>query len=186
MNLVIKRFAVYFFATLMSLSFVSMSAQALEPSMTKAGEKLTLNGEGKRSKFGVKVYTAGLYLKSKSSNAKAIIGAQEPMAIRLRITSGLVSGEKLSSSVREGFVKSTGSKTAFKKEVDQLLGFFAAGVEKGDVFDLVYVPGTGVKTYKNGKLGMTTKGHNFKKALFGIWLGAKPAQKSLKSKMLGK
>ncbi|MEA3471658.1 MAG: chalcone isomerase family protein [Thermodesulfobacteriota bacterium] len=31
-----------------------------------------------------------------------------------------------------------------------------------------------------------TKGLEFKKALFGIWLGDKPAQRSLKKEMLGR
>ena len=47
------------------------------------------------------------------------------------------------------------------------------------------VPGKGVEAYKNGALASVTKGVEFKKALFGIWLGDKPAQKSLKKEMLG-
>jgi hypothetical protein len=35
----------------------------------------------------MKVYAVGLYLKQKSSDADAIMNADEPMAIRLQITS---------------------------------------------------------------------------------------------------
>ena len=59
-------------------------------------------------------------------------------------------------------------------------------IAEGDVFDIVYVPGTGVESYKNGKLQSTIKGLDFKKALFGIWLSKKPADVNLKKAMLGK
>ena len=44
----------------------------------------------------------------------------------------------------------------------------------------------GVIVNKNGKLLTTIRGLEFKKALFGIWLGEKPADKNLKKGMLGK
>ena len=39
--------------------------------------------------------------------------------------------------------------------------------------------------YKDGKEVGMIEGLDFKKALFGIWLGAKPADKGLKNEMLG-
>jgi hypothetical protein len=48
------------------------------------------------------------------------------------------------------------------------------------------VPGKGVESYKNGTLQGTIEGMDFKKALFGIWLGNKPADDDLKAAMLGK
>ena len=53
------------------------------------------------------------------------------------------------------------------------------------MFELVYVPGDGVRVIKNGKLGDTIGDRAFKEALFGIWLGDEPAQGSLKDDMLG-
>ena len=40
--------------------------------------------------------------------------------------------------------------------------------------------------YKNGAKKGSIDGHDFKKALFGIWLGKKPADDDLKEGMLGK
>ena len=53
------------------------------------------------------------------------------------------------------------------------------------MFDLVYLPGEGVRVLKNGEQKDTVGGLEFKKALFGIWLSDKPAQEDLKEKMLG-
>jgi hypothetical protein len=39
--------------------------------------------------------------------------------------------------------------------------------------------------HKNGKMLGTIEGLEFKKALFGIWLGNNPADKDLKAGMLG-
>ncbi|MGB0368446.1 MAG: chalcone isomerase family protein, partial [Flavobacteriales bacterium] len=64
--------------------------------------------------------------------------------------------------------------------------FKKSEIVEGNVFDIIYVPGTGVESYKNGQLEGTIEGMDFKKALFGIWLGEKPADGDLKEAMLGK
>ena len=66
--------------------------------------------------------------------------------------------------------------------------FYADPFKKGDEILLVYKPGIGTVFYKNKeKRGVISDSNkNFKKALFGIWLGDKPADKKLKMKLLGK
>jgi hypothetical protein len=53
------------------------------------------------------------------------------------------------------------------------------------MFDITYQE-AGVVVYKNKKELGTIQGLNFKKALFGIWLGKDPADSKLKKAMLGK
>ena len=48
-----------------------------------------------------------------------------------------------------------------------------------------YHKGDAVYLYKNGQKRGSFKGLSFKQALFGIWLGGKPADSSLKDDMLG-
>lgn len=99
------------------------------------------------------------------------------MALRLQITSGLVNSNNLSQAIRGGFDKSTGGKVAALKEnIDAFIHIF--GKEKimdGDIFDIWYIPGTGIQTSKNDKLQGTIEGIDFKKALFGIWLSNTPS-----------
>ena len=176
-----------------TLFFLASSAFALDaagvklPDTMKAGDQsLVANGGGKRTKIGMKVYVAALYLTKKGSDAAAIINADEPMAIKLQITSGLVTPDKMKDAIDEGFEKSTGGNTApIKAKIDAFTAIFK-DLSNGVVYDYVYVPGKGVEIYKNGNLASTIQGLDFKKALFGIWLGKDPAQGDLKDKMLGK
>lgn len=60
-------------------------------------------------------------------------------------------------------------------------------IKKGNVFDMIYVPGEGTYIYRNGALKTTIEGLAFKKALFGIWIIDKPSHgiESLRRGMLG-
>lgn len=153
--------------------------------LDSGGTKLVLNGSGARSKYYMKMYMAGLYLTKPSKDAKAIVAADEPMALRLEITSGMVTQEKLLESLDEGFEKSTGGKTEpLRKEIDAFRKALAGKINKGDVIDLVYLPGRGVNIAQNGKqLGLAPR-LEFKQALFGIWLSDNPADATLKRGLL--
>lgn len=174
-----------------SLFLSTFSAHALDgiPATFKAGgTNLTLNGKGKRTKFVITVYNAGLYVVNKSSNAQQIIDANEAMALRMKIKSGFASAEKMEAALMKGFNNSTRGNTGpIKAQIDQLINSaFKDKIKKGDIFDLVYTPGGGTQVLKNSKSMTTLRGLPIKKALFGIWLSAKPAQGSLKAELLGK
>lgn len=149
--------------------------------------ELVLNGTGVRSKFIYDIYIIGLYLTEPSSDADAIVSADEPMAMRIYIISDLVTGERFADYTREGFVRATdGNLKPIKAEVDTLVESFRANLQKDDVYDLVYIPATGVEIYRNGKKEDVAPGLEFKQALFGIWLGDKPVNNNLRDELLGK
>jgi hypothetical protein len=174
--------------------FIIISSYALDingvsiPEKIKAGsDSLVFNGAGIRTKWGLKISVGGLYLLEKMNDADSIIHADEPMAVRLHFVSGLVIGEKMSASTREGFIKSTKGNTApIQKRIDDFITVFSEKIIKNDVYDLIYIPGHGTDVFKNGSYLSTTKGLDFKMALFGIWLCDNPAHKKLKVRMLGK
>ena len=173
-----------------TLFFTTLSAHALDglPSNFIVGDtKLVLNGAGSRTKFIITVYNAGLYLQNKSSDANKIIAANEPMVLRMKIKSGFASRDKMKAALLEGFKKSTdGNTKPIHPQINQLLSTaFKDEIAKGDIFDLVYTPGGGTQVLKNAKTMTVLRGIAIKKALFGIWLSAQPAQASLKSEMLG-
>jgi len=150
------------------------------------GKKLVLNGAGVRTKFFIELYVGGLYLVQENHDAGKIIEADEPMAIRLHIVSSKITSEKMEKATREGFVKATGGNVApIQSQIENFISVFRDKIKENDVYDLVYLPDKGVEVYKNAKYISVTPGLNFKQALFGIWLSEKPAQKSLKKKMLG-
>lgn len=159
----------------------------LPNNVTFEGKTLILNGVGVREKFWMDMYAGALYLNSKSSNAPAIVTAIEPMAIKLHMVSKMITSERMIDAVNEGFQNSTkGNTAALKNEIEKFIGFFKEEIKLNDVFDMVYLPSRGVVVYKNGNELGTIKGMAFKKALFGIWLSDNPADKNLKTGMLGK
>lgn len=179
--------------------FFAMIFIAVAPAQTKAGgvtlpntvsfegQKLILNGVGVREKFWMDMYAGALYLNSKSSDAKKIMAANEPMAIKIHIVSKLISSDKMIDAVNEGFESSTNGNVApIAAEAEKFKSFFKDEISQNDIFDIVYLPSRGVVVYKNGTEKGVIKGQNFKKALFGIWLSDNPADKKLKAGMIGK
>lgn len=172
----------------------SLSAQtkvagyAMPNTVLANGTTLKMNGGGMREKLVFDLYVGVLYLESKSSNANEILKADKSMAIKLRITSGMIDKDNMEEAIREGFDKATsGNADRFKNEINNLINKgFADEIVKGDVFDLIYVPGKGTILAKNNKMLVNIKGLAFKTALFGIWLCDKPADANLKANMLGK
>lgn len=179
-------------AILMTVSSFCINSVAAEdglPGQMKVGEhRLVLNGAGVRTKAFLELYSAGLYLTQPSNNSAAILAAEEPMVLRIKITSSFVSQSSLVDSLEDGFKNTTGGKTnEIRKEIDQLRELFKANITKGDVFDIIYLPNRGVLVNKNGKyvgdVG-AVGGTKFKQALFGIWLSDKPADTALKQALL--
>lgn len=153
---------------------------------TAVDTELKLNGAGTRSKWFMDLYVGGLYVPQAANDGAAVINADEPQAITLHIISDMITSERMTEATLEGFESSTGGNTApVKAEIDRFMNVFKEEIKEGDVFDLVYLPGEGVKVLKNGQKKDLVGGLEFKKALFGIWLSDKPAQEDLKEKMLG-
>ena len=72
------------------------------------------------------------------------------------------------------------------QKLKHLWAFFSQEIVEGDTYDITYQTGKGVVCYKNNKELGSIEGMDFKKALFGIWLGKNPADSNLKRGMLGK
>jgi hypothetical protein len=168
-------------------SFCSLTAKpAINDTVLLDETKLILNGAGYRSAYGLRMYTGGLYLISKNSSAQSIIDDNTPMAVLMVINSSLITGDRLEKSTREGFVNATGGNiTLISEEIDTFLKLVKTDLKKGDVFLFAYQPVKGTSIIKNNKIIGVIEGLPFKKALFGIWLCAKPPQQELKKAMLG-
>lgn len=179
--------AVFLLMTTTCFVHAENSVQALPDGLDLEGEPLILNGQGTRTKFFLNLYEAGLYLKEKSRDAAAIVAAEKPMAIRLHITSSMITSEKMEKATLEGFVKSTGGDTEpIRDEIDSFVAIFREEIKEGDIYDMVYRPGADVTVIlKNNDQAAVISGPSFKKALFGIWLSSDPVQESLKKGLLG-
>ena len=178
-------------ALLFVFTAIATPVEAVEvggPKTLKIGDnKLVRNGFGTREKMFLSLYEGTLYVKQKNKDAKTIVESDEAMAVRIKITSRFVSQQKMLAALNEGFEASTGGKTeSLEAEIKQFRACFSDPIKMKDVFVLVYVPDTGVVVYKNNKPKGSIQGLEFKKAMFGIWLGNNAIDNGLKSAMLGK
>lgn len=175
----------FFLSCLFSQAQTKINGITFPDSYTAGKDKLVLNGGGTREKYWMDMYVAGLYLTEKNKDANSIVSANSSMAIRMCIVSGLITSDKMTDAVEEGFKKSTGGKQAdYKDKIDKFKKAFSDEIKKGDVFDIVY-SGEKLSIYKNNTLKSEIEGLDFKKAVFGIWLGKEPADSGLKTGMLG-
>jgi len=173
-------------SVLLGLCLLPFSATAnpnFPAQQTFNGQNLTLNGMGVRTKAFFSLYTAGLYLNTPSTDAAAILAGTQPMALRMQITSGMITSPKMEAAVRDGFTKSAADTAPLQERIEQLIAVFKEPIKQGDVYDFVYTPQNTI-IVKNGQNAATIAGTDFANALFAIWIGAKPAQATLKSALL--
>ncbi|SHH83640.1 chalcone isomerase family protein [Flavobacterium defluvii] len=148
---------------------------------------LQLNGAGGRSKMWLEVYVQALYLSQLSQDPQFIIESDTEMAIRIEITSSMVSANKLTKAMNVGFEKSAGSNLEqLRPRIEQFKTYLSDAITEKDVFILAYNPlDQTINVYKNEVLKGKIQGFDFKKALFGIWLSDKPVDETLKKHLLG-
>jgi hypothetical protein len=180
---------------ILSLQFSEISAQSqLEINGVTVPRKidyqnktLQLNGAGGRSKMWLEVYVQALYLSQLSQDPKFIIDSDTEMAIRIEITSSMVSSNKLTKAMNAGFEKSAGSNLAeLRPRIEDFKKLLSDPITEKDVFVLAYNPlDQTLNVYKNEALKGKISGFDFKQALFGIWLSDKPVDETLKKNLLG-
>jgi hypothetical protein len=153
-----------------------------------AGKELQLNGLGVRYKFIVKVYTAGLYLQEKQSTVEDVLKADGPRRVQL-VMLREVSSDQFGDAFMSGINNNldTKDKSKIVTQISKFGEMFALldALKKGDVLDLDWVPGQGTTCYLNGKrIGDITPDIAFYNSILKIWIGDKPADSTLKTKLL--
>ena len=173
-------FAIPLCAALMSIARAELANQ-----LNFGDRVLRLNGSGVRTKTFVQVYEAGLYVMKPATDAQTVLDSDEPMAVRIKVTSGLVSRASLVSSLKEGLAQANrGKPETHARETAQLQQLLQDEIRKNDTYDFVYVPSEGLNVLKNGKALGVVPGLSFKKAFFGIWLSDYPVDRDLRKRML--
>lgn len=186
MSLNCKNLIIYLFITIGIFSFSTISASEPPEAIEFEGSTLMLNGKGTRVVFFMKVYEGSLYLDAKSSDADEIINSTSPMALRIDVTSEMVTADAMKKALSEGLEKSTNNNTgAIANEIKELSSAFNSAVSSGDYFEFIYIPENGIHVLKNNEQVKLIPGLEFKRAFFGIFLSDNPIQKNLKKAMLG-
>lgn len=183
---------------LMSTSLVPAThAQAAElesvrmaDTLKLASRDLALNGMGLRSRFGLRVYVAGLYVEKRSGNAADLIGQPGPKRIAISMKRN-VDADTFLKALEEGVAANhTAQQSAALKDRMARLSEVILSIKEArqnDLLDLDFIPDTGTQIQVNGKaVGSPIPGEDFFQALMRIWLGDKPVQDGLKAGLLGK
>jgi hypothetical protein len=150
------------------------------------GHTLYLNGAGVKQRFIFDLYTAGLYLPKNSDSANEIIACDCPTALKIVITTSLISVSYFHSSVDGWFNHAlNGNIKGLEDRIDQFKKSFGNQINKGDEIIMVYHPGKGINIYKNKVYMDNIVGLDFKIALSKLWLGDNTMSKELRSALLG-
>jgi len=148
---------------------------------------LVLNGVGERHIFAESVYMAALYLEQPEKNWREVVEKKAPMAIRLQVTQAFfATSTRIRDAIEKGFENNmpNGDVRLNPEKMQSFMDCFAGEIQTGDVFVIRYIPDQGTMVLKNGTFQGVMTGSAFKKAVFGIWLGERPAQASLKQGLL--
>jgi hypothetical protein len=184
MLLNLKKFIIFLLIGIFSVSIVV--ADEIPNSIDFEGNNLILNGQGTRVIFFMKVYKGSLYLENKNTDADEIINSNTSMALRIDVTSEMVTADAMKKALSEGLIKSTNNNIShISDEIEQLSSSFNSAVASGDFYEFIFVPKIGTHVLKNNELVELIPGFDFKKAFFGIFLSNNPIQKNLKKAMLG-
>ncbi|GMR19506.1 MAG: chalcone isomerase family protein [Gammaproteobacteria bacterium] len=180
---------ILFFFTFTALSQAAEVAGVKLPDQITSdnGTSLTLNGAGVRKKFFFKIYVAGLYLVSASTDATAILSSDQPNRMMMHFIYEEVEKEKLISGWNDGFQANLTSAelSALAPQIDKFNAMFDT-MKKNDIIIFKYSPETGTKVVIRDVNKGTIPGHAFNQALLKIWLGAAPVTNGLKQSLLGK
>jgi hypothetical protein len=160
-----------------------------DDAITVGGQRLLLNGAGIRTRFGFKVYAAGLYLAQKADTPQGVLagpGARRLHVVMLRY----IDADALGKLFTDGMQQNTEPQEFARVQpaAVRLGGLFAAKkrMGSGESFTVDFLPGSGTTVLINGKpAGEPIKEAEFFGALMKIWLGPKPADGSLKEALLG-
>ena len=184
MNL--KKLTKYLIISIGFFLISTLSASETPQNIEFKGSNLILNGQGTRVVFFMKVYEGSLYLENKNSDADEIINSNTSMALRIDVTSEMVTADAMKKALSEGLEKSTNNNTShILDEIEQLSSSFNSDVASGDFYEFIFIPKIGTHVIKNNELVELIPGFDFKKAFFGIFLSNNPIQKNLKKAMLG-
>lgn len=153
-----------------------------------AGKDLQLNGLGVRTRFIIKVYAAGLYLQDRQATVDDVLKADGPRRLQLTMLRD-VSSEDFGNAFMTGLNNNLDSKEKSKivTQISKFGEMFATfdALKKGDILNIDWIPGSGTVVTVNGKRnGDITPDLMFYNSVLKIWLGDKPADSTLKTKLL--
>lgn len=173
----------------MAVAQVRIEGQTFEAQVRLADAELRLNGVGLRATAWIKGYAAGLYLRRKTASAAEVLAMPGPKRLQMRMLLD-VPADEFVKAFEKGVTRNTpaGDLPGLRdrmQQFDRLISGIGK-VRKGDVVDLDFVPERGLVLSLNGKpRGEAIPGEDLYAGLLRIFIGERPADRELKTGLLG-
>ncbi|MBU3725282.1 MAG: hypothetical protein FGM18_07210 [Burkholderiaceae bacterium] len=153
-------------------------------------QELVLNGMGLRTRFGLRVYVAGLYVGKKSGAVADLLTQSGPKRIAIAMRRN-VDADTFLDALKDGIAANHNPQqlSALKDRIGKLSELILSIKEakQGDLLDIDFIPDAGTQFMINNKpVGAPIPGEDFFQALLRIWIGEKPVQDGLKAGLIGK
>jgi hypothetical protein len=167
---------------------ITLEGQRFDDVITLNDRVLRLNGLGLRGVAWVKAFVAGLYVPVPSSEPGALLAMPGPKRLRLKVMLDAPSHELTKSLVArinkyepEPALKQLGERPAQLGELIDSLG----DLRSGDVLDLDFEPGKGVRlSYNDKAVGAPVAGEDLYRAVLKIFVGERAIDKRMKAGLL--
>jgi hypothetical protein len=149
-----------------------------------SGNELELKGVGLLRYLGlIKAYAGALYLEDGASVDEALADKAKRIEVQYMMA---FKGEDFGPATVKMMKKNVSQDTLerLRDQIDYHNSLYE-DVEPGDRYSLTYIPGKGTELALNGEPKGIIGGSEFASALFSIWIGKKPIDKSFKKQILG-
>jgi hypothetical protein len=145
---------------------------------------LELSGVGELKYLGfVKLYDGALYLPAGTDNRQVLENIPKRLEVRyVRSFKAKDFGPATIAGIKRNVSPETYSRLASRIAYHN--GLYE-DIAPGDRVSLTYIPAVGTQLEINGTTKGTIQGADFAQALFSMWLGEKPFDKSFKKALLG-
>ncbi len=155
------------------LAAATLAGVNLPDTVTVGDHALALNGIALRSKFGFKVYVAGLYLPETQHDPARVLAADEPRQMVMHWVRDVGKG-KICDGWTDGLEANTPHASAdVAKNFEALCGMMQDAKDGGS-FVFTYLPDQGVEVTIDGQSKGTLGGKPFADALLACWIGPHP------------
>ena len=179
------------------LIFSALSLGAKELKFDKSitiedGTSVSFRNKAVFAPVSFSLYAIGFYVNGNETDNMKLKNADKPMAIQLVSLYRWLKMKKLMSELRRGFSYGMDHDKEFLKTIQKRIdSFIDLLMSKGSRYlskykrvTFFYKPGKGTYVFYEDKTLGVIPGHDFKKALFGIWLNNNCANDEIRKKMI--
>jgi hypothetical protein len=176
------------FITVLMLSSLAYGAEIedveFETSVSVEGRTLSVRGVGLFRYLGIiKAYVGALYVQEGTPTEDVLSDTAKRLEIEYFHA---IKGEDFGPATNKIIPRNTDPETLerLRPKIDAHNALYR-DVQPGDRYSLTYIPGRGTELALNGEpIGMV-EGADFAAAIYAMWLGEKPMNKSFKRQLMG-